>query len=63
MQRTIILTVAAVAILAGAYPTQAHAVIDQLSIWLEIITSTVGPGQQTAILVIVGLLALAALTK
>jgi len=63
MQRIITLTIAAVAILAGAYPTTAHAVIDQLATWLGVVTDLVGPGQQTAILIIVGLFALMALNK
>lgn len=59
----LIITGLAIIILAGAFPTQAQALIALSSGILADITTIITPGQQTALLVIVGLFALAALTK
>lgn len=48
-----IILVAAILILAGAFPVQAHQIIDYAAGWLHTITTTITPGQQTAVLIAV----------
>lgn len=48
----IIITVIAVAVAAGAFPAQAHQVVNQMAAWLGDITNTVTPGQQTALIIL-----------
>lgn len=62
MNKLIIIAVALI-ILAGAFPTEAYAVIAWASALLSQITGMVTPGQQTAIIIIAVLFGLAALAK
>lgn len=54
----IIIIAAALAVAAGAFPTQAHATVDQIAIWLGAITQTITPGQQIGLIIVAILLAL-----
>lgn len=49
----IILIIGAALIVAGAYPIQAHQLINQMSLWLGNITTTITPTQQTAIIIVI----------
>lgn len=49
----IILIIGAAFIVAGAYPTQAHQLINQMALWLGNITTTITPTQQTAIIIVI----------
>lgn len=55
----IVLIVAAVTIVAGAFPAQSHQIIDAASQWLTRTTDMITPGQQVAVMLIALLLALA----
>lgn len=59
----IIMIAAALAIAAGAFPTQAHATIDQMAVWLGAITKTITPGQQIALIIFAILVALMSARK
>lgn len=54
----IIIIAAAIAVAAGAFPTQAHATIDQMAAWLGATTQTITPGQQIGLIIVAILLAL-----
>ena len=47
----IILIVIAVAVVAGAFPTQAYQVVDQMNAWLNSAMKILTPSQQMAIII------------
>ncbi len=54
----IIIIVAIITVVAGAFPTEAYQLIDQVSIWLRSITEVMTPRQQTALIIVTLLLVL-----
>lgn len=54
---------AAIAVAAGAFPTQAHTIIDQMATWLGAITKTITPGQQMALVIVAVLFVLMSARK
>ena len=49
----IFIIIAAVFVVAGAFPAQSHTVIDQVGKWLDSFANTLTPGQQLAVIVVV----------
>lgn len=56
MNQTII-AIVAVAVIAGAFPDQAHAAVDLVAEWSKIVVASVTPGQLAAIAVGIALVA------
>lgn len=59
----IIMSAAALAVAAGAFPAQAHTIIDQMATWLGAVTQTITPGQQMALIIVAILFALLSTRK